>query len=96
MAETESTDQGQSSADQGQSSNEQQGGTLTEPGEILIERGAQAPPRPGPVSETPTPEPAPNPHVPIQRSSDLTAAEPRTEPSQSGEASGSSDKSSGE
>ena len=103
MAETESTDQGQSSTDQEQSStdqeqssNEQQGGTLPEPGEIIIEKGAQAPPRPGPVSEIPNPEPATNPNVPIQKSQDLTAAEPRTEPSQSGEASGSSDKSSGE
>ena len=89
MAETESTDQGQSS-------NEQQISTPIEPGEIQIEKGAQAPPRPGPVSENPNPEPATNPNVPIQKSQDLTAAEPRTEPSQSGEASGSSDKSSGE
>ena len=96
MAETESTDQGQSSTDQEQSSNEQQGGTLPEPGEIIIERGAQAPPRLGPVSKTPKPKPVHNPNVPIQRSRDLNAAEPRTEPSQSGEAPGSADESSGE
>ena len=90
MAETESTDQEQSST-------EQQGGTLPEPGEIIIEkRGAQEPPRLGPVSETPNPKPVHNPNVPMQRSLDLDAAEPRTEPSQSGEASGSADESSGE
>ena len=64
MAETESTDPKQSSS-------EQDNGSPSE--SQVVERGANPPPRPGPVSEVPDPPPPPNPNVPVQRAADLTA-----------------------
>ena len=88
MAETESTDQKQSGT-------EQQRGLPIEPGEE-IQKAANAPPRPGPVSEVPDQQPDPDPNVPIQKSADLTDLETRTAPSQTREISNSSNEGSDE
>ena len=82
-------------AQEGGASREQLSGAVPESPEE--QRGAHAPPRPGPVSEDTTPQPPPNPNVPIQRSHELSAGDPTPEPSgQSGESSGSSSEDSGE
>ena len=87
MSETERTDQGQSGGEQ-QSSVPVEG--------VEIQKGANVPPRPGPVSEVPDQQPPPNPNVPVQKSADLTDVEPGSGSSQSRETSGSSTESSGE
>ena len=78
-----------------ESSSEQDSGS---PSEFqVIEKGANPPPRPSPVSEVPDPPPVPNPNVPVQKSADLTDPEPNTKPTtQSGESSASSGENSGE
>lgn len=88
MAETERTDRKQSG-------DERQRGLPIGPGEI-IEKAANPPPRPAPVSEVPEQQPAPDPNVPVQKSADLTDLETRTAPSQARESSNSANEGSDE